>query len=164
MPMWAAITDPVLALSGGLANEEQTRRKVAREMAIKNGEDPDALDKKDQGPRRIGQWLWLKPECVQEYKKCHAEVWPEVLEQIKDSNIKDYSIYMNLFPRPMLFASFKYVGENFDEDMARMAENKVVQKWWKMTDKMQESPVKGAKGSATGPGWWGQTEEVFYVE
>lgn len=64
----------------------------------------------------------------------------------------------------MLFASFKYVGENFDEDMARMAENKTVQKWWKMTDKMQESPVKGAKGSAKGPGWWGQTEEVFYVE
>ena len=99
--MWQAITDPVLALSGGLANEEQTRRKVAREMAIKNGEDPDALDKKDQGPRRIGQWLWLKPECVQEYKKCHAEVWPEVLEQIKDSNIKDCTFPL-LFPNLLL--------------------------------------------------------------
>lgn len=43
----------------------------------------------NQGPRRIGQWLYLKAECIEEYKKCHAAVWPEVLEQIKDSNIRD---------------------------------------------------------------------------
>ena len=48
----------------------------------------------NQGPRRIGQWLYLKPECIEEYKKCHAEVWPEVLEQIKDSNIKDCTSYL----------------------------------------------------------------------
>jgi L-rhamnose mutarotase len=149
----------------------------------------------NQGPRRIGQWLYLKPECIEEYKKCHAAVWPEVLEQIKDSNIRDCklllplplphlpricstekkervflkttctdSIYLTMSPRPTLFASFKYVGNAFDEDMARMAANEKVQEWWKMTDGMQESPVEGAKGSATGPGWWGQTEEVFYVE
>jgi L-rhamnose mutarotase len=48
--------------------------------------------------------------------------------------------------------------------MARMAANKKVQEWWAMTDGMQDSPVEGAKGSANGgPGWWGQTEEVFYV-
>ena len=43
----------------------------------------------NQGPRRIGQWLYLRPECIDEYKKCHASVWPEVLEQIKDSNVRD---------------------------------------------------------------------------
>ncbi|KAF2637227.1 rhamnose mutarotase [Massarina eburnea CBS 473.64] len=118
----------------------------------------------NQGPRRIGQWLYLKPSEIEAYKKCHAEVWPKVLEQIKDSNIKDYSIYLTLTPRPTLFASFKYVGNAFDEDMARMAANPKVQEWWKMTDGMQESPVEGATGSASGPGWWGQTEEVFYVE
>jgi L-rhamnose mutarotase len=67
-------------------------------------------------------------------------------------------------PRPTLFASFKYVGGKFDEDMKRMAENPKVQEWWRMTDGMQESPVEGATGSKSGPGWWGQTEEVFYVE
>ncbi|KAF3912474.1 hypothetical protein ABW20_dc0104626 [Dactylellina cionopaga] len=117
-----------------------------------------------QGPRRVGQWVYLKPEYIEEYKKCHAEVWPEVLEQIKDSNIHDYSIFLSLLPRPTLFASFKYLGKSWDEDMARMMANPKVQEWWKLTDKMQESPVEGAIGSASGPGWWGQTEEVFYFE
>lgn len=40
-------------------------------------------------PRRVGQLVYLKPEHLEEYKKCHAAVWPEVLEQIKDSNIVD---------------------------------------------------------------------------
>lgn len=39
--------------------------------------------------RRVAQIVKLKPEYVEEYKKCHAKVWPEVLKQIKDSNIED---------------------------------------------------------------------------
>jgi len=74
------------------------------------------------------------------------------------------SIFLSLTPRPTLFASFKYVGNAFDADMKRMAENAKVQEWWRMTDGMQESPVEGAVGSKDGPGWWGSTEEVFYVE
>ena len=54
----------------------------------------------NQGPRRIGQWLYLRPECIDEYKKCHAAVWPEVLEQIKDSNVRD-CMYIN----PLSFCS-----------------------------------------------------------
>lgn len=74
------------------------------------------------------------------------------------------SIFLSLSPRPTLFSSFKYVGNAFDGDMARMAANPKVQEWWRMTDGMQESPVEGATGSAGGPGWWGQTEEVFFTE
>ena len=130
--------------------------------------------------RRIGQMVYLKPEYLEEYKKCHAAVWPEVLEQIKDSNIKDCmiqlifspqdvaidflpdSIYFLEVPRPMLFASFKWVGSDWDEDMKRMAANPKVQEWWKMTDSYQESPHPGATGSASGP-WWQVAEEVFYT-
>lgn len=43
----------------------------------------------NQGPRRIGQWLYLRPDAIDEYKKCHAAVWPKVLEQIRDSNVRD---------------------------------------------------------------------------
>jgi len=39
--------------------------------------------------RRFAQIVKLKPEFEQQYKQCHANVWPEVLKQIKDCNIED---------------------------------------------------------------------------
>jgi hypothetical protein len=39
--------------------------------------------------RRFAQIVKLKPECEEQYKACHANVWPEVLKQIKDCNIED---------------------------------------------------------------------------
>ncbi|EHL02231.1 putative L-rhamnose mutarotase [Glarea lozoyensis 74030] len=68
---------------------------------------------KNQG-RRIAQIVKLKPEYVEEYKKCHAKVWPEVLKQIKESNIEDYSIFHDP-GTGILFASFKRHGEDARE-------------------------------------------------
>lgn len=39
--------------------------------------------------RRIAQIVHLKPSAVEACKECHANVWPEVLKQIHDSNIRD---------------------------------------------------------------------------
>ena len=39
--------------------------------------------------RRFAQIVKLKPEFEEKYKECHANVWPEVLKQIKDCNIED---------------------------------------------------------------------------
>jgi L-rhamnose mutarotase len=135
-------------------------------------------------PRRIAQVVYLRPEYLAEYKACHAAVWPDVLAQIKDSNIADCttsllrsfplqpatydlplsdSIFLVDIPRPTLFAMFKYVGNDWESDMARMAANPKVQEWWDMTDRMQESPLPGAEGSKKGP-WWKEAEEVFYLE
>jgi hypothetical protein len=65
-----------------------------------------STSKTPQGPRRIGQFLYLKPSAIADYKKCHAAVWPAVLEQIKDSNIVDctcpspLSVLNSLLPLP----------------------------------------------------------------
>ncbi|KAI9904128.1 hypothetical protein N3K66_000657 [Trichothecium roseum] len=112
--------------------------------------------------RRFAQIVKLKPEHVEAYKKCHASVWPEVLKQIKDCNIQDYSIWWD-DNTGILFASFKYVGYNYEGDMQKMAENPKVREWWKMTDGYQQSFVPGAKSSEAGtPSWWKPVEEVFY--
>lgn len=39
--------------------------------------------------RRIAQIVHLKPTAIDAYKACHAAVWPEVLQQIQDCNIRD---------------------------------------------------------------------------
>ncbi|GCB22729.1 L-rhamnose mutarotase [Aspergillus awamori] len=107
--------------------------------------------------RRIAQIVHLKPSAIAAYKECHANVWPEVLQQIKE-----YSIFFD--NERTLFATFKYVGEDFEGDMQRMKANPKVREWWALTDGMQESPVPGAVGSAEGPGWWKVLDEVFYTE
>ncbi|KAK6839559.1 hypothetical protein PG990_011178 [Apiospora arundinis] len=112
--------------------------------------------------RRFAQIIKLKPECVDQYKECHAAVWPEVQRQIKACNIQDYSICHDPETR-ILFASFKYVGYDYAGDMERMRENPKVREWWAMTDSYQESMVPGAKSSESGePSWWKPVEEVFY--
>ncbi|KAI6716676.1 hypothetical protein PZA11_006920 [Diplocarpon coronariae] len=117
---------------------------------------------KNQG-KRVAQIVKLKKEYVEEYRECHAKVWPEVLKQIKDSNIEDYSIFHDP-DTGILFASFKYIGYNWAGDMERMKDNPKVQEWWRMTDSFQESFVPGAKNSYDGePPWWKGVEEVFYT-
>ncbi len=64
----------------------------------------------------------------------------------------------------MLFASFKYVGYDWEGDMEKMRENPRVREWWRMTDGFQSSLVPGATSSEAGePSWWKPIEEVFYT-
>ncbi|OTB07298.1 hypothetical protein M426DRAFT_317983 [Hypoxylon sp. CI-4A] len=123
---------------------------------------PDT-EPKPKAARRIAQIVKLKPEFLEKYKEVHAAVWPEVLQQIKACNIEDYSIYHDP-SSSVLFATFKYVGFDFEGDMERMRENPRVREWWAMTDGFQESLVPGAKDSESGnPPWWKELEEVFYL-
>lgn len=55
----------------------------------------------------------------------------------------------------------KYVGDDYEADMAKMKANPKVREWWEMTDGMQESLVKGAGGSKEGPDWWKTLEGTW---
>jgi L-rhamnose mutarotase len=44
--------------------------------------------------KRYGAVIGLQPDRVAEYKRLHAAVWPDALEQITASNITNYSIFL----------------------------------------------------------------------
>ena len=44
--------------------------------------------------KRYGQVIKVKPDKIEEYKKLHAAVWPEVKKMITECNIRNYSIYL----------------------------------------------------------------------
>ena len=73
--------------------------------------------------RRYGMVTGLRPQSIEEYKRLHAAVWPEVLATIRDCNIANYSIFLRTLDdgRPYLFAYFEYHGTDFAADMAKMA-------------------------------------------
>jgi hypothetical protein len=73
---------------------------------------------KNQG-RRIAQIVKLKPEFVDKYKECHAKVWPEVLKQIKDSNIEDCECFSNVAFGYFLHSVVILLGRFWDECLRR---------------------------------------------
>ena len=78
----------------------------------------------------FGQLGRLKPEKIEEYEALHGAPWPEVLQTIYDCNLRNYSIFRH---GDLVFAYFEYVGEDYDADMAKMAEDPVTQDWWTHT-------------------------------
>jgi L-rhamnose mutarotase len=102
-----------------------------------------------------GSLIKVKQEYEERYIILHKHTFPEVLEQIRKSNIRNYSIFLR---DSVLFSYFEYIGSDFKADMAKMAEDKVTTEWWKLTDPMQE-PLDSRK-----PGeWWASIEQVFYM-
>lgn len=103
----------------------------------------------------------------------------------------DYSIHLftlPISPNPLLVAHMRYCGSDFERDMAVARQDAETHRWWALVslpllppflraslkrtdikmvrqmDPMQISYVPGAVGSAEGPGWWLNGEEVFRME
>jgi L-rhamnose mutarotase len=96
----------------------------------------------------------LRPEAAAEYRRIHADVWPAVLAQIARSHIRDYSIHLH---DGLLFGRYTYAGEDYAADMAAMAADPETQRWWAITNPMQEPLPTRAEGE-----WWAEMEPVFY--
>jgi len=105
---------------------------------------------------RFGQVIKVKPDKLGEYKEYHADVWPEILDMIRECNIQNYSIYHK---DSYLFAYFEYVGDDFEADMAKMAADPKTQEWWDIMMPMQEPLETRAEGE-----WWANMEEVFHTD
>ena len=106
--------------------------------------------------QRIGMVIGLKPEKIEEYKRLHAAVWPEVLARILACNIRNYSIFLKE-PENLLFSFFEYHGADYAADMAKMAADPKTQEWWAVCMPCQ-APLETRKEGE----WWAGMEEVFF--
>lgn len=104
--------------------------------------------------KRFGQIINLKPEGADEYFRLHQNVWPGVLDKIKECNLANYSIF---FKDNLLFAYFEYTGNDFETDMKLMAAHEETQRWWKVVKPLMQ-PIKT---SATNE-FWADMEEIFH--
>jgi len=110
---------------------------------------------------RYGSVIRLRAEKVEEYKRLHAAVWPEVLSMIHKANIRNYSIYLRKLAdgQHYLFSYFEYVGDDFAADAARIAADPTTQDWWAVCKPCQE-PLPDCAPEA----WWSDMEEVFHTD
>lgn len=95
----------------------------------------------------------LKPGCKDEYISRHRAIWPELQRLLKDSGVRDYSIFLDEETNS-LFAVQKVVGDVGSQDLGQ---TEIVKKWWAfMADIMETNPDKSPVSTPL--------QEVFYLE
>jgi L-rhamnose mutarotase len=112
----------------------------------------------DPTPPRVQRYasvIRLRPEHEAEYRRLHAAVWPGVLQQIRNSGITNYSIFLR---DGMLFSYYEYVGDDHEHDLAAMAEDEETRRWWELTDPCQQPVPSAAPGER-----WAPLTEVFHT-
>lgn len=108
--------------------------------------------------QRMGMVIGIKPEMIETYKRLHVDVWPDVLAQIKGSNIRNYTIFLRE-PENLLFGYWEYHGADFASDMAEMAKDPRTQEWWTYTAPCQSPLATRDEGEQ-----WAMVEEVFHTD
>jgi L-rhamnose mutarotase len=103
--------------------------------------------------KRFGFKMKMLPGFKEEYRKRHAEIWPELIRLLKNESIGNYSIFLDEETNT-LFAYQEQSGESSSQDLGNM---EIVQKWWKyMSDIMK---TNADNSPVTIP-----LEQVFYME
>ncbi len=85
---------------------------------------------------RIAFKMKLKPGYVDEYRKRHDALWPELKKLLADAGISDYSIFHDEETN-ILFA----VQQNDGKSSQDLGQTDIVKKWWAyMADIMETNP------------------------
>ncbi len=110
---------------------------------------------------RYGSVIEVHADKVEEYKRLHAAVWPEVARMIRECHIRNYSIYLRRLDegRCYLFSYFEYLGDDLAADMAKMAADPTTQRWWECCKPCQIPLASRGEGE-----WWASMEEVFHQD
>ena len=95
----------------------------------------------------------LNPNCKEEYKKRHQAIWPELSQLLKDSGVREYSIFLDE-ETSTLFAFQKLSGDGSSQDLGS---TEIVQKWWAYMADIMETNSDNSPVSIP-------LEEVFYLE
>jgi len=98
----------------------------------------------------------LRPEHEVEYRRLHANVWPSVLATLRRVGVRNYSIFLR---DGLLFSYLEYTGDDWAAAQAEIAADPDTQRWWQLTDPMQEPLKTAAEGE-----WWAPAAEVFHLD
>jgi L-rhamnose mutarotase len=87
--------------------------------------------------QRLAFKMKLNPGAVEEYRRRHDAIWPELSALLRASGISDYSIFFDA-ETSTLFAVQKQAGEASSQDLGS---NAIVRRWWDhMADIMETNP------------------------
>jgi L-rhamnose mutarotase len=106
--------------------------------------------------KRVGFLLKVKPDMIEEYRKHHEAVWPEMLDALRRTGWHNYSLFMR--EDGLLFGYFE-AEENFQAALDGMAKEEINSKWQTF---MQ--PYFEAMGGARPDEMMKELVEVFHLD
>lgn len=68
----------------------------------------------------------LNPGMEAEYRKRHDEIWPELVDLLKEAGVEDYSIHLDRETGHL----FGVLWRRGDHGMADLPLHPVMQRWW----------------------------------
>jgi len=86
--------------------------------------------------QRVAFRLRVKPEKLEEYVRIHAEVWPELLADLRAAGYRNYSIFSD---GPELFAYLEC--DDFAAAQAAMAKSDANHRWQAWMTGYLDTPV-----------------------
>jgi L-rhamnose mutarotase len=101
---------------------------------------------------RVGFTMKLFPESEEEYEKRHDELWPELESLLKDSGIREYSIFLDRRTGTL----FACLQTDEPEKLANLPDSPVMKKWWAYMKDLMETNSDGSPVTFA-------LKEVFYL-
>ena len=92
---------------------------------------------------KIAFHMQLKSGKLDEYRRAHDAIWPELAALLIDVGIRDYSIHHD----PETDALFAVLWRTDDHRMASLADHPVMRRWWEMMAPLMETEADGAPQS-----------------
>jgi L-rhamnose mutarotase len=106
--------------------------------------------------KRIGFLLKVKEDMVEEYKKHHEAVWPDMLAALRRTGWHNYSLFMRL--DGLLFGYFE-TPDSFQAALDGMAREEINARWQEFM-----APYFEGIGSQHADEMMVELEEVFHLD
>jgi len=104
---------------------------------------------------RICFLLKVRPEMREEYKKRHASVWPEMLDALRETGWRNYSLFLR--PDGLLVGYLE--ADDFEKCCAAMKNYPVNTRWQAEMSGFFEALAEGGADDNITP-----LEEVFHLD
>lgn len=105
--------------------------------------------------QRVCFLLKVKPDRLEEYKRHHAQVWPDMLQALRETGWHNYSLFLR---EDGLLVGYCETPD-FESAVAGMQNYEVNQRWQDMMAPFFESPSGEKADKAMQP-----LEEVFHLD
>jgi L-rhamnose mutarotase len=91
--------------------------------------------------KRVGFLLKVKQEMIEEYKRRHEAVWPEMLHAITSSGWRNYSLFLR--DDGLLFGYFE-TPESFEAALQKLGAEEINTRWQEYMKDFFEAAGRGA--------------------